>query len=66
MVKQMRVFECAECHSVTELEEDSNFPRKYCLVCSAKKKTEFSQGSTEVKTTPAKLVKIPEQSISKI
>ena len=59
MVKQMRVFECAECHEVTELEEDSNFPRKYCLKCSAKKKAEFSQGSTEVKTTPANVVKAP-------
>ena len=41
-----RTFNCEECNKQITLEENPRFPRKYCIVCSAKKKADFNKGWT--------------------
>ena len=42
-----KTIKCASCTTEFTFEENPKYPRKYCLNCSAKKKKEFAQGSSE-------------------
>jgi len=52
MVKQKGI--CEECKSEYEYEYNPKYPRKYCPVCSAKKKAEYEMAQTDAKAEVVK------------
>ena len=57
-----KTINCGECGKEFTFEENPRFPRKYCIVCSAKKKADFNKGWTgENGDAKPEVVKIPDQ-----